>query len=137
MAIAPAPKQPEKYRTSVFETVHAPSKTGNKGSVLFYEGTATEAGVPQDFHQGAVADTQGVSPNMAWQGVETVYKRAEQTTRERAHIGSASWIEAPQLLSDFVEGTQSGDRGTQVGGWERAFNSGGYQKRPSAVRVSG
>lgn len=129
MTVAPAPKHPEKF-SPVFETVHAPSKTGNKGVVHFYEGVATETGVPQDFHTGSAVDT---GPNTH----AMVIKPAEQTLRERAHMGSASWIEAPALLSDFVSGTKSGDQGTAVGGWERAFNSGGYQKRPSAVRVSG
>lgn len=135
MTVAPAPHNPEKFRNSVFERVTAPSITGNKGDVHFYEGVATETGVPQDFQVGAVSDTTGTP--RGYQTVETFYKRAEKTVAERAHIGSASWIEAPQLLSDFVSGTQSGDRGTMEGGWERAFNSGGYQKRPSAVRVSG
>lgn len=134
MTISPAPKHPEKF-APVFERVTAPSKTGNKGVVHFYEGVATETGVPQDFRQGSVADTHGDS--RGHQTVETFFKRADQTTRERAHMGSASWIEAPALLGDFVSGTKSGDQGTAVGGWERAFNSGGYQKRPSAVRVSG
>ena len=28
--------------------------------------------------------------------------------RERAHVGSASWIEAPTMLSDFVIGASIG-----------------------------
>jgi hypothetical protein len=29
--------------------------------------------------------------------------------RERAHVGSASWIEAPTMLSDFVIGASIGN----------------------------
>lgn len=135
MTVAPAPRNPEKFRAgNVFERTTAPSITGNRGPLRFEEGTATETDVPSDFSRGAYADTQGTG-RLGYQTVEMQYKRAADTMRERAHIGSASWIEAPQLLSDFVEGVHSGDQGTMVAGWDRAFNSGTIQKRPSAVRV--
>jgi hypothetical protein len=31
-----------------------------------------------------------------------------QTMRERAHVGSATWIEAPTMLQDFVIGASVG-----------------------------
>jgi hypothetical protein len=37
-----------------------------------------------------------------------VYKHADETMKERAHIGSAAWIEAPGMLSDFVQGAGAG-----------------------------
>lgn len=136
MTISPAPRQPEKFRAgNVFERTTAPSITGNRGPLRFEEGTATETDVPSDFARGAYQDTAPAAGNLSYPGVEMQYKRAADTMRERAHIGSASWIEAPQLLSDFVDGVHSGDQGTAVGGWDRAFNSGTLQKRPSAVRV--
>jgi hypothetical protein len=39
---------------------------------------------------------------------DAVYKHADETMRERAHIGSAAWIEAPGMLSDFVQGAGAG-----------------------------
>lgn len=134
MTISPQNPYPERG-VNVFERSVAPSITGNRGPLRFEEGVATETDVPRDFARGAYADTAGNS--RGYQSQEHVFKRAEETMRERAHIGSASWIEAPEVLSDFVAGVGSGDRGTAVGGWERAFNSGGHMNRPNKVRVSG
>ena len=134
MTITPSTGAPEKH-TPVFERTMAPSITGNRGPLRFEEGTATETDVPQDFAIGAYKDTAGNA--RGYQDVETFFKRADRTMQERAHIGSASWVEAPQVLSDFVQGTQSGDAGSIVGGWERAFNSGGHQARPNKMRVDG
>lgn len=134
MTVAPDPKHPEKF-APVFERETAASKTGNKGPLKFQEGIAKVPDINGDFQRGAHVDTEGTP--RGYQNVETFYKRAPDTMRERAHIGSASWIEAPQLLSDFVTGTKAGDQGSVVAGWERVFDSGGYQKRPSAVKVTG
>lgn len=134
MAISPSNGAPEKGM-NVFERTMAPNIPGNRGTLRFEEGTATETDVPRDFGVGAYGDTAGDGRNH--QTVETFYKRAEVTMRERAHIGSAAWVEAPEVLSDFVQGTQSGDVGSALGGWERAFNSGGHQARPNKMRVEG
>ena len=32
---------------------------------------------------------------------------------ERAHVGSASWIEAPTMLQDFVIGASAGQNGPE------------------------
>ena len=134
MAITPSNGAPEKG-VNVFERTMAPSIPGNRGPLRFEEGVATETDVPRDFGIGAYQDTAGDSRNH--QTVESFFKRAEVTMRERAHIGSAAWVEAPEVLSDFVIGTQSGDMGSAEGGWERAFNSGGHQARPNKMRVQG
>lgn len=134
MTITPSTGAPEKF-SPVFERTLAPSITGNRGPLRFEEGTATETDVPQDFGIGAYRDTAGNRRGQP--DAEMFYKHANVTMRERAHIGSASWIEAPEVLTEFVQGTQSGDQGSVEGGWERAFNDGGVQKRPSAVAVNG
>ena len=61
------------------------------------------------------------------------YKHAEDTMKERAHVGSASLIEAPALLSDFVTGAMAGDG---MPTFEMEYNSGGYMKRPNPTVVS-
>jgi hypothetical protein len=38
---------------------------------------------------------------------EMFYKHAEQTMQERAHVGAATWIEAPMELSEFVQGAMA------------------------------
>lgn len=133
MTITPSNGAPEKF-SPIFERTFAPSIPGNRGPLRFEEGIATETEVPMDFGIGAYRDTAGNRRGLP--EIETFYKRANVTMQERAHIGSASWIEAPDVLTEFVEGTQSGDAGSVEGGWERAFNSGGMTKRPSHVAVN-
>jgi hypothetical protein len=130
---APQNPYPEKG-TNVFEGKVAPSIPGNKGPMRFQEGVATDTDVPNDFSRGAYADTAPASGRLAVPSRESVFKRPEETMRQRAHVGSASWIEAPEALSDFVQGSMSGD-GQPT--FEYAYNSGMHQARPSAVRVSG
>jgi len=124
----PYPEKPD----YVFEKKIAPSKSGNKGPLRFEEGVATETDIPQDFRKGAYEDTAPDSRGHARS--EMFYKHAADTQRERAHIGSASWIEAPEVLGDFVQGATSGDHRPT---FEYVHNSGLHQARPNPVRVSG
>lgn len=130
---APQNPYPESGR-NVFERTYAPSITGNKGQLRFQEGVATDTDVPSDFARGAYGDTAPYRGNGADTNPEHVFKRAEETTRERAHVGSASWIEAPELLGDFVQGSVSGERPPS---FEYAYNSGAHQSRPNKTVVSG
>ena len=61
-----------------------------------------------DFARGAYFDTTSDSRRHNHNNPEMVYKHADETMRERAHIGSAAWIEAPGMLSDFVQGAGAG-----------------------------
>ena len=84
-----------------YEVTVAPSIPGNKGPLRFEEGVATDTDIPVEFGKGAYGDVAGTSLT-GWQG-----KSPEETERERAHVGSASWIEAPTALSEFVQGASS------------------------------
>ena len=53
--------------------------------------------------------------------------------RERYHVGSSAWIEAPALLSEFVQGAGVGNRPTA---YEHETNSGGRQARPNRATVN-
>lgn len=131
MTIAPQNPYPEKG-VNVFERSYGPEITGNRGPLRFEEGVATDTDVPNDFGKGAYRDT---APNGRGRpSREMFYKWPEETMRERAHVGSAAWIESPEVLGDFVQGTMSGDGQPQ---FERAFNTGGYMNRPNPVRVDG
>src|SRR5262245_25714819 len=72
-----------------------------RGPLRFEEGVATDTDIPTDFGLGAYGDTAGPVPT-------TCVKDPATTMRERAHVGSASWIEAPTMLSDFVIGASCG-----------------------------
>lgn len=133
MTIAPSPRFPEKG-TPVFERGMGSEARFPGRRPLFEEGVATDTDVPNDFQRGAYVDTAPISATSAATHPEHVFKRAHETMRERAHVGSAAWIESPEVLSDFVQGTVSGEGQPQ---FERAFNSGAHQARPAATRVSG
>jgi len=131
-SLAPQNPYPEAMR-NVFEVVGAPSKPMNSGPKRFEEGVANDSDVPNDFQQGAYADGSSAPSRMNHANRDALYKPAEQTMRERVHVGSASWIEAPTVLSDFVTGTAAGD---QMPKFETAMNSGAHMNRPNPVRVN-
>jgi len=130
--VAPAPRFPERT-PNVFERTLGPDIPGNRGSLRFEEGVATDTDVPNDFAIGSYVDTSSAPGRANHNNPSALYKPAEQTMAERAHVGSASWIEAPSVLGEFVEGVVAGDG---MPTFERSFNSGGHMNRPNAVRVN-
>lgn len=88
---------------SGYETVTAVN-TARRGPLRFEEGVATDTDIPADFGRGAYGDPAGDARGRAF----TATKGPDETMRERAHMGSASWIEAPTMLSDFVIGAGIG-----------------------------
>ena len=131
MNVAPAPMFPEKSPT-MFERGFAPSIPMNKGPLRFEEGVATDTDVPRDFAQGAYMDTAPSPMRMNHNNPEMMYKPAAQTMQERAHVGAASWIEAPAVLSEFVQGAVAGDG---MPTFEYEYNTGGHMNRPNATVV--
>lgn len=81
--------------------------TARRGPLRFEEGVATDTDIPNDFGQGAYGDPGGDGRGRPF----TPRKDPAQTMQERAHVGSASWIEAPTMLSDFVIGASVGQSG--------------------------
>jgi hypothetical protein len=130
--VAPAPQFPERS-PNVFERSMAPSIPMNKGPLRFEEGVATDTDVPRDFGRGAYADTAPAPGRMNHNNPEMFYKYPEETMRERAHVGSASWIEAPSVLREFVQGSMSGDGMPQ---FEYEQNSGMHMNRQNATVVN-
>lgn len=73
-----------------------------RGPLRFEEGVATDTDVPFEFGRGAYGDTEG-----DYRGRQTMagmLKYPQETMRQKVHVGSASWIEAPLQLSEFVQG---------------------------------
>lgn len=83
-----------------YERGGSPNVT-RRGPLRFEEGIPTDTDIPAEFGRGAYGDTQHYP-------AVTERKSPEETMRERAHVGSATWIEAPSMLSDFVYGAQAG-----------------------------
>ena len=134
MTVAPDPRVPERG-VNVFESDMAPSMPGNKGPLRFEEGLATDTDVPSDFQRGAYFDTMAAPGTDHDPNPEMVFKHAADTMRERAHPGSASWVEAPSVLSEFVDGAAAGNGPLQE--FQITRNPGTHMNRPSAFRVNG
>lgn len=73
-----------------------------RGPLRFEEGVATDTDIPFEFGRGAYGDTAG--DGWGRQTMAGMMKTPQETMRERVHMGSASWIEAPAELSEFVQG---------------------------------
>lgn len=102
MAISPAPGFPERTPT-FFDLTGAPSIPGNTGPHLFQEGLATDPDIPSDFALG-IQQGQMTAPGRPNRNVPVFVKPPQETMKQRAHAGSASWVEAPTYLREFVQG---------------------------------
>ena len=131
MAIAPTPKFPERPGT-VYDRKMSPATPGQRGPLRFEEGIATDTDVPAEFTKGAM---QGYEPAAGRpnRNKNVFGKLPEETMRERAHVGSAAWVEAPDHLQEFAAGGFA-DHGDNR--FEEVNRSGGSQKagNPSVVR---
>jgi hypothetical protein len=104
MGISPAPKFPERAPQG-YELKNA-GNADRRGPLRFEEGIATDTSVPSDFSKG-IGDGSAVAAGRPNRNAPVWDKPAAETLSERAHLGSASWIEAPTLLSDFSAGSFS------------------------------
>ena len=104
MAIAPTPKFPENPGTT-YDRKMSPAAPGQRGPLRFEEGLATDTDIPTQFTTGAMQGYEPAAgrPNRN-KAVHT--KTAEETMRERAHVGSAAWVEAPNTLQEFASPNQ-------------------------------
>lgn len=106
-----APQNPYQERgQQAFEGTFAPSMPGGRGPLRFEEGIATDTDVPSDFARGAYLDPSFAPGRLNHNDPAGVHKSAADTMRERAHLGSAAWVDSPALLGDFVEGAGVGQR---------------------------
>lgn len=130
MTIAPAPRFPERM-PQFYERTLGPNAPGQEGPQRFQEGVESDTDVPQDFGLGI---SQGSPrPGRPNRNTKVDTKYAEETMRERAHMGSASWIEAPSVLSEFVDGTTAG---YAMPTYEHVQNNGLRQQRRAATVIS-
>jgi hypothetical protein len=70
----------------------------------FEEGLATDTDVPDSYTHG-MRDGYATGPGSPnHNNPDSQYKHADETMAERAHVGSASWTDAPSMLRSFVDG---------------------------------
>jgi len=100
MTIAPSPKFPERPGTN-YDRKMSPATPGQRGPLRFEEGIATDTDVPQEFTKGAM---QGYVPAAGRpnRNANVFEKPAEETMRERAHVGSAAWVKHQTLLQSSL-----------------------------------
>lgn len=103
MTISPSAIPPERS-PQAFGRSLAPNVGGGRGPLRFEEGLATDTGVPDDFVQGMGDGYQTGPGSPNHNNPESQYKHAAQVMSERAHPGSASWVDAPTFLGEFVGG---------------------------------
>ena len=104
MGIAPAPQFPEKA-PQMYERKMADNQE-RRGPLRFEEGVATDTDVPNDFQKGIMSGF-AAAPGRPNRNAPVWQKPAAETLAERAHVGSAAWIEAPTFLGEFAHGSFS------------------------------
>jgi hypothetical protein len=129
--IAPAPQMPERPGT-IYDRTMSPALPGQRGPLRFEEGLATDTDVPMEFTKGAM---QGYlpAPGRPNHNQNVFEKFPDETMRERAHVGSAAWVEAPVVLGEFA-GQAFADHGENA--FEEVIRDGGHQFRlnPAVVQ---
>jgi hypothetical protein len=129
--IAPVVQLPERPGT-MYDRSLAPALPGQRGPLRFEEGIATDTDVPMEFTKGAM---QGYipAPGRPNHNQNVFEKFPEETMRERAHVGSAAWVEAPTVLNDFANEAFA-DHGENM--FAEVFRDGGHQYRlnPAVVQ---
>ena len=128
--IAPAPQFPERPGSS-YERKFSPATPGLRGPLRFEEGVATDTDVPNDFQVG-LDQGYDVPPGRPNHNMNVMEKYPEETMKERAHVGSAAWVEAPTYLGEFAQGN-FGDHSVVV--IEEEVRSGGRYNRMNPASV--
>lgn len=103
MGISPNPMFPEKA-PNVYERKLAPGMPGGRGPLRFEEGVATDTDIPVGFERG-MDDGYIAAPGRPGHNAKVDTKYAQETMAERAHVGSAAWVEAPAFLGEFAHGS--------------------------------
>lgn len=127
--LAPAPQYPERAPT-VYEEKYG-DNAFRRGPLRFEEGVATDTDIPSEFTKGVM---QGylTAPGRPNHNANVYEKWPEETMAERAHVGSAAWVEAPTYLGEFAHGSFNDYAAIK---YEQVDRSGGRYQRinPSAV----
>lgn len=131
MGLSPAPQFPERTPTN-YERKIASAQPGERGPLRFEEGLATDTDVPSDFQLG-INQGYAAAPGRPNRNANVYEKYADETMRERAHVGSAAWVEAPTFLSNFAQAAFS-----DFGGYtyEEVVRSGGRMQHGNPATVN-
>jgi hypothetical protein len=130
MSISPAPQFPERSPQN-YERKGADNAT-RRGPLRFEEGVATDTDVPNDFIVGMESGA-ATAPGRPNRNAPVWQKSAAETLSERAHVGSAAWVEAPASLTDFATGGFADYGDNKI---ERVMRSGAHQNSANPAVVN-
>lgn len=105
--IAPDPRFDERPGNTYERKVADPRASYNvkrEGPLRFEEGLGTIPAVPGDFNKG-VLQGYATPPGRPNHNLNVFEKPAAETMQERAHLGSAAWVDSPGLLGEFASGS--------------------------------
>lgn len=128
MGLAPNPQYPERVGNT-YESKVAGNNV-RRGPLRFEEGLATDTDVPNDFTKGVMQGYQ-TPPGRPNHNANVYEKSADETMQQRAHAGSAAWVEAPTFLGEFAHGAGAGS----VISYEQVNRSGGRYERLNPANV--
>jgi hypothetical protein len=127
MGLAPDPRFPERVG-NVYEVKGAPNAPDGRGPLRFEEGLGTAPQIPGEFVTGIM---QGIRTDARGHNANVYEKSPAETMQERAHPGSAAWVEAPTYLGAFAGGTSPEAERRYI----QVTRSGGRQERRNAAEV--
>lgn len=131
MALAPTPSFPESPGTQ-YEVNQVSGAPSGPGPLYFEEGLGTDTDIPQNFQLGAMQGYQ-TPPGRSNHNANVYIKPPQETMAERAHVGSAAWVEAPPMLQEFAVGGFSDRSALQ---YEEVYRNGGRMQRPNPAVVN-
>lgn len=132
--IAPDPSFPERPGTVFERKPGSPTTNFNsarEGDLRFQEGIGTDTDVPSDLQHG-ILDGYTSAPGRPNRNAVVWDKPAAETMKERAHLGSAAWVDAPDVLGEFAQGSFA-DYATNE--YEQLQRDGGHYMRPNHAVV--
>lgn len=129
MTLAPAPRFPESgdhnYEAKIGQNLV------RRGPLRFEEGVATDTDVPNEFTRG-VMQGYSTAPGRPNHNQNVYEKFPEETMAERAHVGSAAWVEAPTFLGEYAHGSFTTYAEQK---YEQVSRSGGHYQRINPATV--
>jgi len=129
--IAPAPQFPEKVGAN-YERKMSPATPGMRGPLRFEEGVATDTDIPNDFQVG-LDQGYDVPPTRPNHNMNVMEKYPEETMKQRAHVGSAAWVEAPAYVAEFSQGGYGDHSQVEI---EEVIRSGSRYQRVNPAQVA-
>lgn len=101
--LSPAPRYPERDRGAVNYEAKIATNPERRGPIRFEEGLATDTDVPSDFQLGAMQGYR-TAPGRPNHNLSVFIKSPAETMRERAHAGSAAWLDSVGMNGEFMHG---------------------------------